>query len=211
MDLNIVDKAKEKYLEYENRHQEILEAAIRVFNEKGYKGATTAEIAREAGVVEPTMYKHYKNKKGLFLACFKSIVEELMERYRVVFKNNENDELGYLEGVARAFMDFSRNNSNKSKFLVHLLSYRDDPELENVFMTFIQTSITTVERMLVSAQRKKKIELKGDSRMLASMFICQYFTVIAMFELTEPERIDDDVFINVMRAFIKAEPPGEEA
>lgn len=210
MNTNIVTKAKEKYLEYENRHEEILEAAVRVFNQKGYKGATTAEIARAAGVVEPTLYQHFKNKKGLFLVCFRSITEELMSRYREVYKNNQGDEIGYLEGVIRAFVDFVRNNSNKSKFLVHLLSYRDDPELEKVFMAFMQTSITTVERMLISAQRRKKIELKGDPRILASMFTCQYFTVIALFELVEADRINDDIFIQVMRAFIKAEPPGEK-
>ena len=83
--MNIVEKSREKYLEYEKRHQHILDAAIRIFNSKGYQSATTAEIAREAGISEPTMYKHYPSKKDLFLSCARSIEEELQRQYRTVY------------------------------------------------------------------------------------------------------------------------------
>ena len=34
-----------------------------------YSGATTAEIAREAGVSEPILYRHFGSKRDLYLAC----------------------------------------------------------------------------------------------------------------------------------------------
>lgn len=46
----------------------ILEAARRVFMQHGYK-ASTSLIAREAGVSEGTLFKHYKSKCNLFLAA----------------------------------------------------------------------------------------------------------------------------------------------
>jgi AcrR family transcriptional regulator len=51
------------------RRRAILQAALRVFSEGSYAGATTAEIAREAGVSEPILYRHFSSKRELYFAC----------------------------------------------------------------------------------------------------------------------------------------------
>ena len=40
-----------------------------VFSTGSYSGATTAEIAREAGVSEPILYRHFASKRELYFAC----------------------------------------------------------------------------------------------------------------------------------------------
>lgn len=52
----------------EKRRQDILEAGLKLFAEKGYNGSTTAEIAREAGVAEGTIFRHFSTKKDLLIA-----------------------------------------------------------------------------------------------------------------------------------------------
>ncbi|MFZ5827294.1 MAG: TetR/AcrR family transcriptional regulator [Bacillota bacterium] len=64
----------------ENTKERILEAALRLFHEYGYRGATTAEIARQAGVAEGTIYRYFKEKKELFLACVEPVIEEAVRR-----------------------------------------------------------------------------------------------------------------------------------
>ncbi|MDI6711963.1 MAG: helix-turn-helix domain-containing protein [Anaerosomatales bacterium] len=49
----------------------LVDAAARVFAERGYGGATTKEIARAAGVAEGTIYRHFADKRELFAAVFK--------------------------------------------------------------------------------------------------------------------------------------------
>lgn len=51
------------------RRRELLEAALRVFSHGSYAGATTAEIARQAGVSEPILYRHFVSKRSLYVAC----------------------------------------------------------------------------------------------------------------------------------------------
>ena len=53
----------------EERRQAVLESACRVFSRSSYRGATTAEIAREAGISEPILYRHFGSKRDLYLAC----------------------------------------------------------------------------------------------------------------------------------------------
>jgi len=59
------------------RSRAILATASRLFAEKGYSHTTTAEIAREAGVAEGTLYHHFGSKDGIFLTLF----DETMEGY----------------------------------------------------------------------------------------------------------------------------------
>jgi len=46
----------------------ILEAAIKVFSEKGFEGSRTSEIAKEANVAEGTIFKYFKTKKDILLS-----------------------------------------------------------------------------------------------------------------------------------------------
>ena len=50
--------------------ESLLQAAIEVFSERGYQGATMEEIARRAGVAKGTTYLHFADKADLFYAVF---------------------------------------------------------------------------------------------------------------------------------------------
>ena len=60
----------------QERRQTIVEAALRVFSSGSYAGATTAEIARAAGVTEPVLYRHFASKRDLWLACLEAAWDE---------------------------------------------------------------------------------------------------------------------------------------
>jgi len=51
------------------RRRRLIETALRVFTEGSYRGTTTAEIARAAGVSEPILYRHFASKRDLYLAA----------------------------------------------------------------------------------------------------------------------------------------------
>ena len=51
------------------RRRALVDAALRVFSEGSYAGATTAQIAREACVSEPILYRHFVSKRELYFAC----------------------------------------------------------------------------------------------------------------------------------------------
>jgi AcrR family transcriptional regulator len=56
-------------LSAQERRQAVLDTACRIFSQSSYRGATTAEIAREAGITEPILYRHFGSKRDLYLAC----------------------------------------------------------------------------------------------------------------------------------------------
>ena len=56
------------------RRQQILDAALDIFSRKGFNTATTAEIAKAAGVAEGTIFNYFPSKRELFVAVIKEFV-----------------------------------------------------------------------------------------------------------------------------------------
>jgi AcrR family transcriptional regulator len=83
------------------RRQAVLDAASDVFMKASYRGATTAEIARTAGISEPILYRHFGSKRDLYLAC----LDEAWQRFRTIGDEAvASDPEGCLGTVADAYM-----------------------------------------------------------------------------------------------------------
>jgi AcrR family transcriptional regulator len=74
-----------------DRRQQILEVASGIFARKGYQGATTREIAEEAGVNEALLFRHFPSKETLYW----TMLEELclaggrQDRMKRILKEGE--------------------------------------------------------------------------------------------------------------------------
>jgi AcrR family transcriptional regulator len=55
----------------------ILDAGRLVLSERGYFGATVAEIAERSGLALGSIYRYFDNKEDIFLELLESLVEEL--------------------------------------------------------------------------------------------------------------------------------------
>ena len=44
---------------------EILNAALTVFSQKGYEGALLRDISATLGITKPALYKHFESKEAL--------------------------------------------------------------------------------------------------------------------------------------------------
>lgn len=64
----------------ESTQERVVLAARKLFADNGFRGTTTAEIARAAGVAEGTIYRYFKDKKELFIACVEPALQEIVRR-----------------------------------------------------------------------------------------------------------------------------------
>ncbi len=64
---------KKNRLTAEERRAAIVEAAVRLFAEKGFRGTTTRELAAAVGVSEPVLYQHFATKGDLYTAIIEAI------------------------------------------------------------------------------------------------------------------------------------------
>jgi AcrR family transcriptional regulator len=66
----------------EERREEILTVAIEHFGRGGYHGTSTEAIARDAGISQPYLFRLFRTKKELFLACNDRACEKIVDAFR---------------------------------------------------------------------------------------------------------------------------------
>jgi len=66
----------------EDRREEIVGIAFRHFGQGGYHGTSTEAIAREAGISQPYLFRLFKTKRELFLACVDRCFGQVMGVFR---------------------------------------------------------------------------------------------------------------------------------
>lgn len=121
----------------------ILEAAMVIFAENGYNGATTKKIAEEAGVNEITIFRKFKSKENLL----KIVIEKNLRQTLKML-----DEIIYMEksaeveiGIKTLGITLKQFLDDKVDFLFILL--REGRKRPELMKTFNQFRITLIEHL----------------------------------------------------------------
>ena len=78
------------------RKAQILEVVLRLVNDHGVQGTTTARIARAAGVTEPTLYQYFESRRDMLLAALDLVFDRATE---VVESSHEGDAVERLRKI----------------------------------------------------------------------------------------------------------------
>ena len=79
-DQPISPRKTRKELLSEWRHQEVIEAACRIFARLGYAATNVEDIAKEAGMAKGTVYLYFKSKEEVFTAVLARDLESLTSK-----------------------------------------------------------------------------------------------------------------------------------
>lgn len=100
-----------KEREKEHRREEIINAAEKVFFEKGLQVATMDEIAEKAELGKSTLYLYYKSKEDLYLAVLMRGSDILYQTFQKVVNSGEPT-IKQVAGLGEAYYDFFKQYRN---------------------------------------------------------------------------------------------------
>jgi AcrR family transcriptional regulator len=116
----------------EERKAAVLECACGIFSAGSYRGTTTAEIARKAGVTEPVLYRHFASKRDLYLA----VLEESWRRLRALWQQvveEEPDPRFWVGAMGRAYLESKDTKVLCAELWIQALTEAsDDPEIRKL-------------------------------------------------------------------------------
>ena len=69
------------YARGDETRQRIIDAAVALFGEHGFAGASTRDIAAAAGVNAPALQYYFENKEGVYRACAQFIADDIRGRF----------------------------------------------------------------------------------------------------------------------------------
>jgi AcrR family transcriptional regulator len=77
---------------YEQKRQSSLDAAVRLFNQKGLKGTTLADVAQSVGLITNSVTYYYRKKEELATACLLRSTEVLEELIAAALREDTPEE-----------------------------------------------------------------------------------------------------------------------
>jgi AcrR family transcriptional regulator len=77
-------------MKHTERRAAILDAAAAVFAAIGYEGATTARLATAAGVTEPVLYRHFRDKEQLYCQTLEWAAEQTLADWAAISRGISN-------------------------------------------------------------------------------------------------------------------------
>jgi TetR/AcrR family fatty acid metabolism transcriptional regulator len=109
--------------EKNDKYHRILEAAVRIFAKQGFHQSTVAQIAKEAGVADGTIYLYFKNKDDILVQFFSYRTKQVFEQFQaeVDRASNSLDKLRNL--IRRHLEEFQRDRDGAIVYQVETHQY----------------------------------------------------------------------------------------
>jgi len=96
--------------------EKIIEAARKLFSEKGYDGVSMEDIAQASGVRKSLIYYYFPSKEILFEEIWIGVIDELEnELFHEV--ENEKSIVAAIKRLIRKYVEFTLNKSELSKLI----------------------------------------------------------------------------------------------
>ena len=111
--------AERKEREKQQRREEIIRAAERVFFARGFAGATMDEIAERAELSKGTLYLYFSSKDDLYMAVAREGIKLLRKQTNAAVDRGR-DALEKLLYMGRACVEFSRSNPDHMNSIITL-------------------------------------------------------------------------------------------
>ncbi len=130
------------------RRQQILDAAARIFAEKGLEGATTKEIADAADIAEGTLYNYFKSKNDLVIAIIEQLAQ-FEQRSAMMQAALDEDPLTFF---VRHFSDrMAQVGPSYPLILASMPAILSSPELRQHYQELIMTpAVALIEQHLLA-------------------------------------------------------------
>jgi AcrR family transcriptional regulator len=161
----------------EDRREQVLAAAVREFAELGYQAASTAAIARRAGISQPYIYALFPNKKELFLA----VHDHVIGRIRSTFRDAARGATGAEDALHRMGTTYPDLIGDRFALLCQLQAYAaaGDPEIRG----HVAHAFTELAAEIRSLSGCTPAELAA---FLAGGMLANVTTILGVPEVCEP-------------------------
>jgi AcrR family transcriptional regulator len=183
-----------------NTKELLLQATLKLISEKGYLGATTKEIASEAGVTEITLFRNFGSKELLF--------EEVLKTYTFLPKLKEL--LPELEGlscdealvlIATRFLLTLKDRKSMIKIMYsEVTSYPD--KIREVYNHFIDEMRGTLASYFEELQGRGVLRKNISAEMAARVFLWVLFSYFRSEEIMRPAGMRKQVMEKQVREMV---------
>jgi AcrR family transcriptional regulator len=153
------------------RRLHLIETAIRLFSRGSYRGTTTADIARAAGVSEPILYRHFASKRDLYLAALDHVWEHVRDSWEACLLKTPDVRTG-MEAMGRGHYSIRDSKLQLAELWVQALTEAaEDQELRRHLRRHMREVHGFVADLIRRGQEQGVLHAERDADAEAWVFI----------------------------------------
>lgn len=150
------------------KYDAILRAAISVFARNGFFNSKVADVAREAGVADGTVYLYFKNKDHVLVSIFESIMDEAIAEGREAVEPID-DPREKLRRIAE--LHLSRMGSDRDLAVVFQVELRSSMKfMEQFSATRVSEYLELIRAAISEGQRRGAFRKNVDANVASKVF-----------------------------------------
>jgi AcrR family transcriptional regulator len=176
-----------------------MEAAIGVFADSGFRGTTTAALAKAAGITEALLYRHFQSKKHLFIGA----VEKVLAAVDGEVERNLAAHEGPAEALSALLIYFQtelRRNPELGQLAFAVTGELGDPEMRAVYLRYQDRILGRLVDAIEGWERAGYVKSGVDARAAAWIILGAHQTLTLM---QRSGRLDE-IRPEHVRAFVSA-------
>jgi len=127
------------------RRDEVLDAALVEFAERGFAGASTEDIAKRAGISQPYLFRLFGTKKELFKASVARCLREALEMFQRAAEGKRGEDA--LHAMGRAYQEQLEEDRTRLRAQMQAYAACDDPEIRAVVRAGFGDLVAYVRRV----------------------------------------------------------------
>jgi AcrR family transcriptional regulator len=127
------------------RRDDVLDAALAEFADRGYAGASTEDIARRAGISQPYLFRLFGTKKELFKASAARCLRETLELFQRAAEGKRGEEA--LQAIGSAYQKQLEEDRVRLRAQMQAYAACDDPEIREVVRAGFGDLVAYVRRV----------------------------------------------------------------
>ncbi len=182
----------------ENRKEQILIAASKVFAKKGYHNTSISDICTKADIARGTVYLYFQNKNDVFDTLIKKFTNSMLENI-AMFSDQESLTLQFNRNIGR-IMDIIIQNKDLTKIMASE-AVGLDTEFGNQLVLFYAKLAEYIEGALIMLQKTGSLPQDIAVRTLAYSIIGTIKEIAYQWALDAGPVMDMDPLINSLRNF----------
>jgi len=138
-----------------NKRNNIFDAAMIVFSQKGFHNANVDEIAELAGIAKGTIYRYFNSKEDILKELVNEKITWVANELRKIF-NKDSDILALIKEAIAYYVDFCERNKELYRILIHTPWILRD--INYNFYNDVITNLPMLKRRILALNLKGKIK-----------------------------------------------------